>query len=114
MIGALLAIGAVMAIADHVRRANEGLIRWTPTLAIIAYAVTAVGNASTSFEFPAWLHAMFREIHRLGQRLKRLKQGGSYPLTRVCLCKASYLVYGSFQLIFSLFAAARRLDHWRG
>jgi Domain of unknown function (DUF4386) len=52
MIGALLAIGAVMAIADHVRRANEGLVRWTSMLAIIAYAVAAVGNATDLIRIP--------------------------------------------------------------
>jgi len=40
----LLAIAAVMAISDLVRSANEGLIRWTSTLAIIGFAVTAVQN----------------------------------------------------------------------
>jgi hypothetical protein len=53
IIGALLAIGAVMAIADHVRRANEGLVRWTSMLAIIAYAVAAVGNATDLIRIPA-------------------------------------------------------------
>jgi hypothetical protein len=38
----LLAIAAVMAISDLVRSANEGLIRWTSTLAIIGFAVMAV------------------------------------------------------------------------
>ncbi len=52
MIGALLAIGAVMAIADHVRQANEGLVRWTSTLAIIAYAVTAAANATDLIRIP--------------------------------------------------------------
>ncbi|MCK4897983.1 MAG: DUF4386 family protein [Anaerolineales bacterium] len=41
-LGALLAIAAVMAISDLVRSANEGLIRWTSTLAIIGFAVQAV------------------------------------------------------------------------
>ena len=42
VLGALLAVAAVMAISDLVRSANEGLIRWTSTLAIIGFAVTAV------------------------------------------------------------------------
>jgi hypothetical protein len=52
MIGALLAIGAVMAIEDHVQRANEGLIRWTSTLGIIAYAVAAAANATDLIRIP--------------------------------------------------------------
>jgi hypothetical protein len=52
MIGALLAIAAVTAVADHVRRVNEGLIRWSSLLAIIAYAVSAVGNATDLIRIP--------------------------------------------------------------
>jgi hypothetical protein len=52
MIGALLAIAAVTAVADHVRRVNDGLIRWSSLLAIIAYAVSAVGNATDLIRIP--------------------------------------------------------------
>lgn len=52
IIGALLAIGAVMVVADHVRRTNEELIRWSSTLALIAYAVAAVRNATDLIQIP--------------------------------------------------------------
>jgi Domain of unknown function (DUF4386) len=38
----LLAIGAVLAISERVRSANEGWVRWTSTLAIIGLAVNAI------------------------------------------------------------------------
>ncbi len=41
-LGAVLAIAAVMAVSDLVRTANEGLVRWISTLAIIGFAVVAV------------------------------------------------------------------------
>lgn len=52
MIGAILAIGAVLAIADYMRQRNEVLIYWSSTLAIIAYAVSAVGNATDLIRIP--------------------------------------------------------------
>jgi len=42
-LGALLAIAVVTAVSDLVRSANEGLVRWTSTLANIGFAVVAVG-----------------------------------------------------------------------
>ncbi len=41
-LGALLGIAVVTAVSDRVRSANEGLVRWTSTLAIIGFAVIAV------------------------------------------------------------------------
>ncbi len=41
-LGALLAIAVVTAVSDLVRSANEGLVRWTSTLAILGFAVVAV------------------------------------------------------------------------
>lgn len=41
-LGALLGIAVVTAVSDLVRSANEGLIRWTSTLAILGFAVLAV------------------------------------------------------------------------
>jgi hypothetical protein len=41
-LGALLAIGAVLAISETVRSANEGWVRWTSNLAILGFAVTAI------------------------------------------------------------------------
>jgi hypothetical protein len=38
----LFAIAVVMATSDLVRNANEGLVRWTSTLAIIGYAVAVI------------------------------------------------------------------------
>jgi len=52
MIGAILAIGAVIAVAGHMRRINEALVCWSSTLAIIAYAVSAVGNATDLIRIP--------------------------------------------------------------
>ena len=52
MIGALLAVGAVMAVSGHMRRTNEVLIRWSSTLAIIAYAVSALRNATDLIQIP--------------------------------------------------------------
>ncbi|MEE9464269.1 MAG: DUF4386 family protein, partial [Candidatus Neomarinimicrobiota bacterium] len=40
-LASLFMIGAVMAISDRVREDYEGWVRWTSTLAIIGYAVTA-------------------------------------------------------------------------
>ena len=41
-LGALLAIAVVTAVSDLVRSANEGLVRWTSTLAILGFAIVAV------------------------------------------------------------------------
>ncbi len=41
-LGALLAIAVVTAVSDRVRSANEGLVRWTSTLATLGFAVIAV------------------------------------------------------------------------
>lgn len=41
-VGALLAIAVVPAVSNRVRSANEGLVRWTSTLAILGFAVVAV------------------------------------------------------------------------
>ena len=41
-LGALLALGAVLAISETVRGANEGWLRWASNLAIVGFAVTAV------------------------------------------------------------------------
>jgi hypothetical protein len=41
-LGALLAIAVVTAVSDLVRSANEGLVRWTSTLAIIGFTVVAL------------------------------------------------------------------------
>jgi hypothetical protein len=41
-LGALFAIGAVIAITDLVRPQSDGLARWTGNLAILGFAVTAV------------------------------------------------------------------------
>jgi uncharacterized protein DUF4386 len=43
-VGALFAIGAVLAIQDVVRPAAQGLARWTANLAIIGFAVTAING----------------------------------------------------------------------
>ncbi len=40
--GSLFGIGAVLAILESVRSANEGWVRWTSTLAIVGFAVNAV------------------------------------------------------------------------
>ena len=37
-------LAAVPAISQQVQRTNEGLVRWTSTLAIVGFALTAVGN----------------------------------------------------------------------
>jgi len=52
MIGALLAIAAVKTVEDYVRHVNEVLIRWSSLLAIIAYAVAAVRNATDLIQIP--------------------------------------------------------------
>jgi Domain of unknown function (DUF4386) len=52
IIGALLAIGAVIAVADYMRRTNAGLIRLSSTLAIIAFAISAVDNATLLIRIP--------------------------------------------------------------
>lgn len=52
MIGAVLAIGAVIAIADSMRHINDISIYWSSTLAIIAYGVSAVGNATDLMRIP--------------------------------------------------------------
>jgi len=41
-LGAVLALGAVPAISDSVRSANEGWVRWMTNLAILGFAVTAI------------------------------------------------------------------------
>jgi hypothetical protein len=41
-LGALFAVGAVLAIQDAVRSAGDGLARWTGNLAIIGFAVAAI------------------------------------------------------------------------
>ncbi len=41
-LGAVLALAAVLAISEHVRSANDGLVRWTSNLAIIGFAVTSI------------------------------------------------------------------------
>ena len=41
-LGALLALGAVLAISETVRGANEGWLRWASNLAIVGFAVTAI------------------------------------------------------------------------
>jgi hypothetical protein len=52
MIGAILAIAAVIAVADLMQRVNEISIRWSSLLAIIAYAVAAVRNATDLIQIP--------------------------------------------------------------
>ncbi|MBI5292496.1 MAG: DUF4386 domain-containing protein [Chloroflexi bacterium] len=41
-LGALLALGAVLAISETVRPANEGWVRWASSLATVGFAVTAI------------------------------------------------------------------------
>ncbi len=44
LLGALFAIGAVLAIMESVRPASEGWARWTGSLALLGFAVTAIGQ----------------------------------------------------------------------
>jgi|SRR3990170_1974643 len=41
-LGALVALGAVLAISETVRTANEGWVRWASNLATVGFAVTAI------------------------------------------------------------------------
>lgn len=43
-LGALFAVGAVMAITELVREAGPGLARWTGNLAVIGFAATAISG----------------------------------------------------------------------
>jgi hypothetical protein len=43
-LGALFAVGAVMAITEMVREAGAGLARWTGNLAVIGFAATAISG----------------------------------------------------------------------
>ena len=43
-VGALFALGAVLAISQVVRSVNEGWVRWTSTLATLGFSVVAVDN----------------------------------------------------------------------
>jgi hypothetical protein len=45
-LAAFLAIAGVLALADEMRPAHDGLVRWTSTLAIIGYAVLAITNVA--------------------------------------------------------------------
>ncbi|NIN99532.1 MAG: hypothetical protein GTO49_32095, partial [Anaerolineae bacterium] len=47
---ALLAIAGVMALADLMHSANQGLVRWLSTLAIIGYAIIAVTNVADYYQ----------------------------------------------------------------
>ena len=40
----LVAIAVVLAVSESVRSENEGLVRWTSTLAILGFAVVAINN----------------------------------------------------------------------
>jgi hypothetical protein len=53
MIGAVLAIGVVIIVENHIHHVNELLVRWSSILAIIAYAVSAVRNATDFIQIPA-------------------------------------------------------------
>jgi hypothetical protein len=41
-LGAILALAAVLAISERVRSLHEGWVRWTSTLALVGFAVTAI------------------------------------------------------------------------
>jgi len=49
-IASFLAIGGVLALADRIHPANEGLVRWTSTLAVIGYAIVAVSNIADLYQ----------------------------------------------------------------
>jgi hypothetical protein len=51
-LGGALALGAVPAISATVRSGNEGWVRWTSNLAIVGFAVTAIGNFRLQFLMP--------------------------------------------------------------
>jgi hypothetical protein len=51
-LGGALALAAVPAISATVRSVNEGWVRWTSTLAIVGFAVTAIGNFRLQFVMP--------------------------------------------------------------
>jgi hypothetical protein len=59
-IASLLAVGGVQALSDEMRPAQEGLVRWTSTLAIIGYAIMAVSNLADLYQIrhvtSAYLH----------------------------------------------------------
>ncbi|MEW5831205.1 MAG: DUF4386 family protein [Chloroflexota bacterium] len=41
-LGAVFALAAVLAISERIRSGNDGLVRWTSSLAFIGFAITAV------------------------------------------------------------------------
>jgi hypothetical protein len=49
-IASLLAVGGVLALADRMRPAHEGLVRWTSTLAVIGYAIMATSNLADLYQ----------------------------------------------------------------
>jgi hypothetical protein len=49
-LASFLAIAGVLALSDGIRPANEGLVRWTSTLAIIGYAVLAISDIADLYQ----------------------------------------------------------------
>jgi len=49
-LASFLAIAGVLGVADQLRPANEGLVRWTSTLAIIGYSVLAISDIADLYQ----------------------------------------------------------------
>lgn len=47
---AFLAIASVLGLADRLRAASPGLVRWTSTLAVVGYAILAVTNIADLYQ----------------------------------------------------------------
>jgi hypothetical protein len=49
-VAAFLAIAGVLGLADRLRAAGPGLVRWTSTLAVVGYAILAVTNIADLYQ----------------------------------------------------------------
>jgi Domain of unknown function (DUF4386) len=49
-IASLLAVAGVLALSDRIRSAQEGLVRWTGTLAVIGYAILAISDVADLYQ----------------------------------------------------------------